>query len=64
MKVSLEDLSRQYKKYKNEFDSIITSVFENGSFILRENFSKFEKNFVKIERKLNLLSRHQLYKLF
>jgi len=45
MKIPFGDLSRQYKKYKNEFDSIITSVFEKGSFILGENLSDFEKNF-------------------
>ena len=45
MKIPFGDLSRQYKKYKQEFDSIITSVFEKGSFILGENLSDFENNF-------------------
>lgn len=45
MKVPFGDLSRQYKKYKEEFDSIISGVFEKGSFILGENLSRFETNF-------------------
>ena len=47
MKVPFGDLSRQYKKYKKEFDSIISAVFEKGSFILGENLKSFEKNFAK-----------------
>ena len=47
MKVLFGDLSRQYKKYKKEFDSIISGVFEKGSFILGENLKSFEKNFAK-----------------
>ena len=45
MKVPFGDLSRQYKKYKKEFDAIITGVFEKGSFILGENVARFETNF-------------------
>jgi len=45
MKIPFGDLSRQYKKYKNEFDGIITSVFEKGSFILGEYLAEFERNF-------------------
>ncbi|MCX6346914.1 MAG: DegT/DnrJ/EryC1/StrS family aminotransferase, partial [Actinobacteria bacterium] len=45
MKVPFGDLSRQYKKYKEEFDSIISGVFEKGSFILGENLTRFETNF-------------------
>ena len=45
MKIPFGDLSRQYKKYKKEFDTIITSVFEKGSFILGENLDSFEKSF-------------------
>jgi dTDP-4-amino-4,6-dideoxygalactose transaminase len=45
MKIPFGDLSRQYKKYKKEFDSIISSVFEKGNFILGENLVKFEKDF-------------------
>lgn len=45
MKIPFGDLSRQYKKYKNEFDSIITSVLEKGNFILGENLAEFERNF-------------------
>jgi len=45
MKVPFGDLSRQYKKYKKEFDAIITGVFEKGSFILGENVSRFETDF-------------------
>src|SRR5450830_1281941 len=45
MKVAFGDLSRQYKKYKEEFDSIISNVFEKGSFILGENVARFETNF-------------------
>ncbi|MHB8279013.1 MAG: DegT/DnrJ/EryC1/StrS family aminotransferase [Candidatus Humimicrobiaceae bacterium] len=47
MKVPFGDLSRQYKKYKKEFDSIISGVFEKGSFILGENLSRFETNFAE-----------------
>jgi len=47
MKIAFGDLSRQYKKYKKEFDSIISGVFEKGSFILGENLKSFEKNFAK-----------------
>jgi len=47
MKVPFGDLSRQYKKYKKEFDSIISAVFEKGSFILGENLKFFEENFAK-----------------
>jgi dTDP-4-amino-4,6-dideoxygalactose transaminase len=47
MKVPFGDLSRQYKKYKKEFDSIISGVFEKGSFILGENLKSFEKDFAK-----------------
>src|SRR5450830_300710 len=45
MKVPFGDLSRQYKKYKKEFDNIISSVFANGNFILGENVTRFENNF-------------------
>ena len=45
MKVAFGDLSRQYKKYKKEFDGIISSVFAKGNFILVENLSRFETNF-------------------
>ena len=45
MKIPFGDLSRQYKKYKKEFDNIISSVFANRNFILGENLSNFEKNF-------------------
>ena len=45
MKVAFGDLSRQYKKYKKEFDSIISGVFTNGNFILGENVARFETNF-------------------
>ena len=45
MKVPFGDLSRQYKKYKEEFDSIISGVFAKGSFILGENVTRFETNF-------------------
>jgi len=45
MKVPFGDLSRQYTKYKKEFDAIISGVFEKGSFILGENVSRFETNF-------------------
>ena len=47
MKVPFGDLSRQYKKYKKEFDSIISGVFEKGSFILGENLKSFEDNFAR-----------------
>lgn len=47
MKVPFGDLSRQYKKYKKEFDSIISGVFEKGNFILGENLCKFEKDFAE-----------------
>jgi len=39
------DLSRQYKKYRNEFDSITKTVFEKGNFILGENVAGFEEEF-------------------
>src|SRR5450830_1298822 len=45
MKVAFGDLSRQYKKYKKEFDRIISGVFTNGNFILGENVARFETNF-------------------
>ncbi|MCE5330169.1 DegT/DnrJ/EryC1/StrS family aminotransferase [bacterium] len=45
MKVPFGDLSKQYKKYKKEFDNIISGVFAKGSFILGENLSRFETNF-------------------
>jgi len=45
MKVPFGDLSRQYKKYKKEFDSIISGVFKKGNFILGENVARFETNF-------------------
>ncbi|MHB1348144.1 MAG: DegT/DnrJ/EryC1/StrS family aminotransferase [Candidatus Humimicrobiaceae bacterium] len=45
MKVPFGDLSRQYKKYKKEFDSIISGVFKKGNFILGENVAGFETNF-------------------
>src|SRR5665811_1987109 len=45
MKVPFGDLSRQYKKYKKEFNSIISGVFEKGNFILGENVARFETNF-------------------
>lgn len=47
MKVPFGDLSRQYKKYKKEFDGIISGVFKKGSFILGENLKSFEGNFAK-----------------
>jgi len=47
MKVPFGDLSRQYKKYKKEFDSITSRVFKRGSFILGENLNSFEKDFAK-----------------
>ena len=47
MKVPFGDLSRQYKKYKKEFDRIVSGVFEKGSFILGENLKSFEKDFSK-----------------
>ncbi|MCL5072874.1 MAG: DegT/DnrJ/EryC1/StrS family aminotransferase [Actinobacteria bacterium] len=47
MKVPFGDLSRQYKKYKKEFDSIISGVFKKGSFILGENLRHFEENFTR-----------------
>lgn len=45
MKIPFGDLSRQYKKYKKEFDDIATEVLANGSFILSERLLKFETNF-------------------
>ena len=45
MKVPFGDLSRQYKKYKKEFDTIISGVFAKGNFILGENVTRFENNF-------------------
>ncbi|MCL6087792.1 MAG: DegT/DnrJ/EryC1/StrS family aminotransferase [Actinobacteria bacterium] len=45
MKVPFGDLSRQYKVYKKEFDTIISGVLEKGNFILGENLSRFETNF-------------------
>jgi dTDP-4-amino-4,6-dideoxygalactose transaminase len=45
MKIPFGDLSRQYKKYKADFDSIISDVFTNGNFILGENVARFEANF-------------------
>jgi len=45
MKVLFGDLLRQYKKYKKEFDGIVSGVFAKGNFILGENLSKFETNF-------------------
>ncbi|MHB8277143.1 MAG: DegT/DnrJ/EryC1/StrS family aminotransferase, partial [Candidatus Humimicrobiaceae bacterium] len=45
MKIPFGDLSRQYKKYKKEFDNIISDVFANGNFILGENVTRFENNF-------------------
>ncbi|MHB1347481.1 MAG: DegT/DnrJ/EryC1/StrS family aminotransferase [Candidatus Humimicrobiaceae bacterium] len=45
MKVPFGDLSRQYKKNKKEFDSIISGVFAKGNFILGENVTRFENNF-------------------
>ncbi|MCX6383498.1 MAG: hypothetical protein NTV16_03295 [Actinobacteria bacterium] len=47
MKVPFGDLSRQYKKYKKEFDSIISGVFEKGSFILGENVTRFESPMIR-----------------
>lgn len=44
-KIPFGDLSRQYKKYRNEFDGITKAVFEKGNFILGENVSGFEKEF-------------------
>ncbi|MCL5069964.1 MAG: DegT/DnrJ/EryC1/StrS family aminotransferase [Actinobacteria bacterium] len=45
MNIPFGDLSRQYKKYKKEFDGIVSGVFAKGSFILGENLSRFETNF-------------------
>ena len=45
MKIPFGDLSRQYKKYKKEFDGIVSGVFTKGNFILGENLSRFETNF-------------------
>ncbi len=47
MKVPFGDISRQYKKYKKEFDSIISGVFGKGSFILGESLKSFEENFAR-----------------
>jgi dTDP-4-amino-4,6-dideoxygalactose transaminase len=47
MKVPFGDLSRQYKKNKKEFDSIISGVLEKGNFILGENLKSFEANFAR-----------------
>jgi dTDP-4-amino-4,6-dideoxygalactose transaminase len=44
-KIPFGDLSRQYKKYKKEFDDVIVSVLDKGSFILGENVSGFEADF-------------------
>jgi len=44
-KIPFGDLSRQYKKYRSEFDAITSAVFEKGSFILGENVSAFEHEF-------------------
>ncbi|MDD5659992.1 MAG: DegT/DnrJ/EryC1/StrS family aminotransferase [Actinomycetota bacterium] len=45
MKIPFGDLSRQYKKYKKEFDHIVSEVLANGSFILSEHLLSFETNF-------------------
>ena len=38
MKIPFGDLSRQYKEYKNEFDSIITSVLEKETLYLEKTW--------------------------
>ncbi len=45
LKIPFGDLSRQYKRYKKEFDAILVSVFDRGSFILGENVLEFESEF-------------------
>src|SRR3989338_7382854 len=39
------DLKRQYATIKNEIDSAVFSVLENGVFVLGENVAAFEKEF-------------------
>jgi dTDP-4-amino-4,6-dideoxygalactose transaminase len=41
------DLSRQYRQYKREIDSIVQKVFSKGNFILGENVSMFEEEFAE-----------------
>jgi dTDP-4-amino-4,6-dideoxygalactose transaminase len=45
MRIPFGDLSRQYRKYKKDFDRIFSGVFEKGSYILGENLDNFEKDF-------------------
>jgi len=47
MKVPFYDATREYKNYKNEFDSAISEVLESGAFILGRQVQDFEEAICK-----------------
>src|SRR3989344_4074965 len=45
MQVKLNDLRRQYQRYKKEIDSAIQRVLDSSHYVLGEEVAQFEKEF-------------------